>query len=119
MRQERTEVLQMPPLGRTLVDEQAVGVLRAWIDALPGDPTLAPPEITPPAGRYQSPLEIQCRHGDAQAELRYTVDGSPPDQDSPRYAGTLTLDRGAVLRVKAFRNGWAASLPVTAAYDVR
>ncbi len=118
-RQERTEVLQMPPLGRTLVDEQAVGVLRAWIDALPGDPTLAPPEIAPPAGRYQSPLEVQLRHGDAQAELRYTLDGSPPDQDSPRYAGAITLDRGVVLRVKAFRTGWAGSLPVTAAFDVR
>jgi hypothetical protein len=119
VRQERTEVLQMPPLSRTLVDEQAVGVLRAWIDSLAGDPTLAPPEITPPAGRYQSPLEVQLRHGDAQAELRYTLDGSPPDQDSPRYAGALTLDHRAVLRVKAFRTGWSASLPVTATFDVR
>jgi uncharacterized repeat protein (TIGR03806 family) len=119
VRQERTEVLQMPPLSRTLVDEQAVGVLRAWIDGLPGDPTLAPPEITPPPGRYQSPLEVQLRHDDAQADLRYTLDGSLPDQDSPRYAGAITLDQRAVLRVTAFRSGWSASLPVTATFDVR
>jgi uncharacterized repeat protein (TIGR03806 family) len=119
VRQERTEVLQMPPLSRTLVDEQAISVLRAWIDSLPGDPTLAPPEITPPAGRYQSPLEVQLRHGDAQAELRYTLDGSVPDQDSLRYGGPITLDHRAVLRVKALRTGWSGSLPVTATFDVR
>ena len=119
VRQERTEVLQMPPLSRSLIDEQAVAVLRAWIDNLAGDPTLAPPGIAPAPGRYQSPLEVRLRHDDAQAELRYTLDGSLPDQQSPRYAGPITLDHRAVLRVIAYRDGWANSVPVTATFDVR
>lgn len=43
-------------------------------------------------------------------EIRYTLDGTDPDPDSPRYDRALTLDKTTDLKVVAFRDGKRASL---------
>ncbi len=119
VRQERTDLLRMPPFGRTLVDGPAMALLRAWIDGLPGAPALAPPEIEPAGGRLPAPITVRAHHADPAAELHFTLDGSAPDEDSPRWTGPLLIERATVLRVKAYRPGWSGSLPVVAEFTVR
>jgi hypothetical protein len=40
-----------------------------------------------------------------KAEIRYTLDGSPPRADSPRYSAPLTFRKTATLRAAAFEGG--------------
>jgi nicotinamidase-related amidase len=50
------------------------------------------------------------------AEIRYTLDGSEPKPDSPRYEAPLTIHRTTTLRAVAFARGKKASLESEAYY---
>lgn len=49
----------------------------------------------------------------ASGEIRYTVDGSEPTEDSKRYKGTLTFDETTTVKAKVF-DGERSSVTVTA-----
>jgi uncharacterized repeat protein (TIGR03806 family) len=119
VRMEADDALRMPPLARNVVDRDGVAVMRAWIASLPGKPALAPPRLEPAGGESAAPVTVTLAHDDAQAELRYTLDGSAPDSGSATYAGPLTISSPTTLRVKALRAGFASSITVTATYIVR
>lgn len=114
VRMESTDALRMPPVAHLAIDLQAAALLRTWIMALPGKPALPPPTITPPEGRFNAPVVVTLVDDDPQAILRYTTDGSLPDQDSPAYHAGLTVDAPTTLRVKAFRPGFASSVVANA-----
>ncbi|HUT12365.1 MAG TPA: chitobiase/beta-hexosaminidase C-terminal domain-containing protein [Thermoguttaceae bacterium] len=42
-------------------------------------------------------------------EFRYTLDGSDPTLDSPRYTKPFTIDRTSMVKVRPFRKGLAAT----------
>ena len=52
----------------------------------------------------------------APAEIRYTLDGSEPTRESPRYAGPIELERSATIRARAFGEGGAESRAAEASY---
>lgn len=52
---------------------------------------LTPPTISPAAGHYDTQVEVTLYHPDSSAQLRYTLDGSIPDEQSPLYSGPFTL----------------------------
>jgi nicotinamidase-related amidase len=52
----------------------------------------------------------------ADAEIRYTADGSEPTSKSLLYTDPLTIDRTQTLRAAAFRKGKQISLPSEAFY---
>jgi hypothetical protein len=68
---------------------------------------LRPPKITPGGACRREPFEVQLSCDSKDAEIRYTLDGSSPTADSPRYTGPLTIDDVASLRARTF----AAHLP--------
>ena len=71
----------MPPLARNLIDTNAVAVMAAGINSLPGTPALPPPVITPAAGTFSGFISISLQDTNNTA-LYYTLDGSLPTTNS-------------------------------------
>lgn len=54
-------------------------------------------------------MEVELATATAGAEIRYTLDGSEPDESSALYAGPLCIDRSLTLRARGFKEGAAPS----------
>ncbi len=86
--------------------------LRAAILEVLGQNTLIvpPPVMTPATGTYAMPLQVTIAFGNnmpaGNRNLRYSLDGSEPTEDSfifiPEQGDTLYLNYGVTLKAKAF-----------------
>lgn len=57
-------------------------------------------------------IEISCQNG----EIRYTTDGSVPNENSKLYTEAITINKNTVIRAKVFLNGYVPSDCVNATY---
>ncbi len=108
--------LRMPPLARNLVDTQATAVVRQWLHSLPGKPALAPPTIDPTGGTFDAPLRVTLITTNSAATVRYTLDGSLPDDDSPIYTQPLWVTPPLTVRSATFGTGFNPSIAVYASF---
>lgn len=86
--------------------------LRAAILSVLGNnaPIVPPPVMTPAPGTYQMPLQVSIAYGTnmpaGNRNLRYTLNGSEPTEDSfifiPEQGDTIYLNYGVTLKAKAF-----------------
>jgi len=74
------------------------------------------PTLAPAAGSYTAAPTIAAS---GAGTMRYTLDGSVPTVSSPELPAGFVLDHSATVTVVAFRTGWIASAPVSAAYELR
>jgi uncharacterized repeat protein (TIGR03806 family) len=111
-RVETREPTKMPPLAHEVIDRTAVALLRAWIESLPGPPVVAPPMIGPKGGDFQRPVRVVIEHGDPEAIVRYTLDGTAPGKSSPTYSGPFEVRRATTVRARAYRSGFVRSITV-------
>ena len=81
----------------------------ATANSLSEKPFVATPFTTAEIDLFKDSLLLDLGCSTAQAEIRYTVDGSEPLEESALYAGPLTLRESAVIRAKAFREGFEPS----------
>ncbi len=102
--------IRMPPIDRRTIDARGVALLREWIDSMPGRAVLAPPVIEPAGGTFDKPVEIRLTDALADAEIRYTLDGSAPGPSDPRYDKPIVLSGPAVVRARAFKEGFTRSI---------
>ncbi len=102
--------IKMPPIARETIDQNGVRLLNDWINSLPGRAVLAPPTISPQGGTYAQPVEVSLRAPDPRAEIRYTLDGTVPDTSDLRYEKPIRLSTPAVLRTRAFKEGFTRSI---------
>jgi hypothetical protein len=73
----------------------------------------AQPGFSPPGGAFGSPVDVTIASPTQGATIRYTTDGSTPDETSTAYAGTpVHLATTTVLKAVAFKVGMMPS-PVT------
>jgi uncharacterized repeat protein (TIGR03806 family) len=110
MRVDTLGDIRMPPLDRETVDRAGVALLREWIDSLPGRPVLDPPVISPAGGSFKAPVEITLSEHEPGADIRYTLDGSVPGASDKRYLGPFMLSGPAVLRTRAYKEGFTKSI---------
>ena len=110
--------VQMPPLARNLIDTNAVAVMAAWIDSLPGLPALAPATITPAGGIFSQSVSVTLQSTNANAVLYYTLDGSFPTTNSLVYSQPFLLATNANVLVSAFDNGFDNSAAASALFFV-
>jgi alpha-tubulin suppressor-like RCC1 family protein len=71
----------------------------------------ATPTFTPSAGTYAPPLQVVIATQTAPSTIRWTSDGSDPNDSSPIYTGPIDVLPGSsiTLKARAFRTGWNAS----------
>jgi uncharacterized repeat protein (TIGR03806 family) len=110
--------IQMPPLARNVIDTNAVAVLSAWINSLPGTPAEAPPSITPEGGTYFNGVNVTLAAPDTNAVIHYTLDGSIPTTNSPAYSGVFNLTSSATIAASAWRDGYNNSVTSSALFFV-
>ena len=84
--------IQMPDF-RNLIDTNAVQVITAWINSLPGIAALSPPTITPAAGTFTNSVRVTLTSTNVGAALYYTLDGSLPSTNSLLYSGFNLIDQ--------------------------
>lgn len=109
MRANTTEAFKMPPVARNTIDKQGMKLLRQWIESLPGQPVLPPPDISPIGGNYDKPVKVVIK-GEAGATIRYTLDGTVPTASDLPYEGPIELSGSTILRAKAFKPGCKKSI---------
>jgi len=102
--------IKMPPLARNLIDTNAVPVIAAWINSLPGTPAEAPPTISPAGGSYTGGVTVTIQPPDANATVYYTLDGSLPTTNSLQYTGPLSLTNTATVSANAFEANFINSV---------
>jgi uncharacterized repeat protein (TIGR03806 family) len=110
MRANTNGDIRMPPVARETIDAAGVALLREWIQSLPGRPVLAPPRIAPGGGTFARSVEVTLQASVPDADIRYTLDGSEPGPKDLRYEHPIRLDGAAVLRTRAYKDGFTHSI---------
>ncbi len=110
--------IRMPPLARARIDEQGVGLLREWIQSMPGKDVLAPPRIAPDGGTFGGPQTVTLSSPDPGAQIRYTLDGSVPGPQDPLYAQPLQITGPTVVRARAYKDGMTRSITAESVFIV-
>lgn len=83
----------------------------AWVFRIAARPYIEIPRIVAPSFiSVDKPLRLTLAAEPADAWIRYTLDGSEPDPASPLYSGSLAISQSAMLRIRAFKEGYAPSL---------
>lgn len=72
-----------------------------------------------PSGTFEGSVTVELQATDPASELRYTVDHTPPTEDSPLYEAPLSFSETTELRVQVFVGGKPDGPPQTAVYIAR
>jgi uncharacterized repeat protein (TIGR03806 family) len=110
MRADTNGDIRMPPVARETIDHAGVALLQEWIESLPGRVVLAPPTISPAGGTFAHAIEVTLKAAEAGADIRYTLDGSEPGPQDLRYERPIRLEGAAVLRTRAYKDGFTHSI---------
>jgi uncharacterized repeat protein (TIGR03806 family) len=110
--------IKMPPLGRNLIDTNAVAVFANWINGLAGTPAEAPPVIDPNGETFAGSIAVGLSSADTNATIYYTLDGTLPTTNSLIYAGPFELSNSALVSANAFAPGFINSVAATAQFTL-
>jgi uncharacterized repeat protein (TIGR03806 family) len=110
MRVNTVDDIKMPPIARETIDRKGVELLHSWITSLPGRAVLDPPVLSPAGGTFDGSVEITLSEREAGSDIRYTLDGSVPGMADARYEKPFTLTGPAVVRARAYKDGFTRSI---------
>lgn len=99
---------------------------RGWFDKpTPGSAngqgyTDIAPEVIPslPAGLYFDTIEVQLENDTTQGTIRYTLDGSVPNESSPLYTEPLTISKTTLLKCRSYAQDQLAGKVATFVYMI-
>ena len=69
----------------------------------------ASPTITPVSGSYDGTQIVTMNTTVKGAEIKYTLDGSTPTEESPSYTAPFTVDKSTVVKAVTYRKGMTLS----------
>ncbi|MEZ5302588.1 MAG: chitobiase/beta-hexosaminidase C-terminal domain-containing protein [Verrucomicrobiales bacterium] len=104
-----------------LLDDAEIGAIGDYVAARYGSeiaPKLAAPKATPDGGFYATGQSVALGADPAGADIRYTLDGSEPDESSALYSGPIAVTATATLKARAFKAGWEASATHEATFTI-
>ncbi|MCE1189218.1 MAG: CotH kinase family protein [Ignavibacteria bacterium] len=76
------------------------------------------PQLSLKAGFYPGPVTLTLSHPVTDAQIRYTLNGKPPTQNSTLYTQPFRIDSTTVLKTAAFKQGAVSSKIVSATYFI-
>jgi formylglycine-generating enzyme len=76
------------------------------------------PGFDPPAGTYTSMQNVSITTSTSGAEIRYTTDGTEPNESSALYSTPISVSANVTLMAKAVFSGWIGSEIATAEYVI-
>jgi hypothetical protein len=82
----------------------------------PLPPSLPAPTFSVPGGVYTNAPVVTLLSPAGTSTVRYTLDGTEPTEESPAFAGPLTLTNSTILRARAFDPGKGVSAVASASY---
>ena len=85
------------------------------LDSEIGD-LVATPTFNPGGGNYTTPQNVTISCSTEGATIRYTVDGSIPDENSPIYNTPISVSTTTIIRARGYATGLEPSLVGSAAY---
>lgn len=65
---------------------------------------LSSPQLTKESGYYQESFDLRLQQPQMDTIYRYALNGDEPNENSPVFPASLTIDKNTVLRVQAFAN---------------
>lgn len=83
-----------------------------------GQLTAQTPVLSPAGGHYEDAQTVTISSGTADADIRYTLDGSEPVLTSALYTGPLFLETATVVKAKAFKSGMNPSGTASESYTI-
>jgi hypothetical protein len=105
------EVHQSDPASQDLVWDARL------IYATASTETAAAPTAVPAGGLFIEPLSVTLVCATPSATIRYTLNGTTPDETSATYTVPLTLDASTVLKARAYAPGYAPSASTTLFFE--
>ncbi|HEY9175711.1 MAG TPA: chitobiase/beta-hexosaminidase C-terminal domain-containing protein, partial [Verrucomicrobiae bacterium] len=103
----------------TITGQSNVVVTGTTDIAPPVPPVKLPTPTLSPARSNALPVMVAASCAVGTAQLRYTLDGTPPTASSPLYTAPLSFTAETTLRVRAFLAGWQPSDAVVGYYQPR
>jgi len=81
---------------------------------------ISPATISPAPGLYYEPIQVSLEHHFPQTDIHYTLDGSTPDQTSPKYNSPLRLNKhtDTTINYRVYHDDYIATDPETAIYKI-
>ncbi len=76
------------------------------------------PEFSLPAGNYTGEQQLTIKSNTAGVEIRYTTDGSTPDESSKLYVPTVKIAETTTIKAIAYKKGMIASDVAEAVYVI-
>ncbi len=76
------------------------------------------PSFSLPEGDYNGIQTVSIQCATEGATIRYTTDGSTPNENSSLYEAPITLSATTILGAKAFKENYLPSQPVYALYNI-
>lgn len=96
----------IPAGGLVLVPESSSGCTCAYSVqtslAFAPQAYYAAPLVLAPTRQFQDAVEVELADRNGLGVIRYTLDGSEPDETSRRYAGPIALSQTATLKAKTY-----------------
>jgi len=79
---------------------------------------VAKPIFLPPPRPISEPLTVTLSCAIKGATIRYTTDGSDPDENSAQYTKALRVEPGSIIKAMGFREKWTPSPVAVGAYPL-
>jgi len=77
---------------------------------------VAAPAFNPPGGSYTAPVNVTITSATNNAIIRYTLDGSAPNEESPVFSTPISISEQTTLKAKAWKGEMNPSVVSTANY---
>ncbi len=76
------------------------------------------PEVTPDPGIYVDSVKVRLNSLTSESEIHYTLDGSTPSENSPRYTTPIIIKKDTKVSAVTYRKGMVPSVITTANYRI-
>ena len=80
---------------------------------------LAPPAINPSSGTFTDNVTVTITHEQDDVTIKYTIDGSEPNANSPTYSGPLFIAENTTVRAIAIKNNYENSPSAKESYIIK